>query len=377
MTGSEFNSQYYSWPGYWVVMSTDIRTLCVFPDTTIREAIAKADSNRCGIVLVVEEDQKLVGTMTDGDVRRAILADISMDEPVSTLLARKQTTRYAQPITAPLGASQDELFRILRKHNILHLPIVDSNQRVTSLVTLHDFLPSKGLGLQAVIMAGGLGERMRPLTDDLPKPMLPIGDRPLMENIVDQLREAGIHQVNISVNHQSNKITTHFGDGSQFGMDITYVTEEQPLGTAGALGLMDRPKETLLVMNGDILTELDFGAMLEYHREQGAELTLAVQTYDFQVPYGVIDCDGPAVRRLTEKPLLKYLVNAGIYLLEPDVHEIIPNGQRFDMTDLIQRLLDENRPVAAFPIHEYWIDIGRHEDYIQAQKTLKDQRREP
>jgi dTDP-glucose pyrophosphorylase len=353
-------------------MPTDLSQICINSDASIHQAIQAMEGVRLGIILVVDQERHLQGTITDGDVRRAILANISLDDPVTVLLESKSTTGSASPITVSSDASRATMLRTLQEHKILHLPLVDDQQRVVSLVIMAEFLPQTATSMQAMIMAGGQGERLRPLTEDLPKPMLPVGDRPLMENIIDRLKDAGIEHVNISVHHQSEKITDHFGDGSEFGIDISYVTEDQPLGTAGALGIMSPPKETLLVINGDILTQLDFLAMLDYHREHGADLTVAVQTYDFQVPYGVVECDGPTVKRMIEKPTIQNFVNAGIYLLEPSVYQLIPNGEKFDMTDLIQKLLDEERPVVAFPIHESWLDIGEHEDYLEAQSIVKE-----
>ena len=352
-------------------MYTDISTLCVTWGTNIRDAIAQMDVYGIGIVLVVDQERRLQGTITDGDVRRAVLADMDLDLPVDTLLARKASSTNLQPITAPVDADQSTLLQTLQQHSIRHLPLVDQDHRVAALVTLDEYVPEEELPLQAVIMAGGLGTRLRPLTDQLPKPMLPVGDRPLMEIIIQQLRDANIKHVNVAVHHESDKITDHFGDGRDFGVEIVYVTEDRPLGTAGALGLMESQQETLLVINGDVLTQIDFRAMVAYHREHGAGLTVAVHRYDLQVPYGVIECEGPQVRRLAEKPEFKFLVNAGIYLLEPAAYNFIPNGQRYDMTDLIQHLLDQGQPVFAFPIREYWMDIGQHADLQQAQMQVK------
>jgi NDP-sugar pyrophosphorylase family protein len=264
------------------------------------------------------------------------------------------------------------MLQVLQQHKILHLPLVDQDQRVVALVTLDEFVPTDEEPLMAVIMAGGLGVRLRPLTDELPKPMLPVGDRPLMEIIVRQLRASGIRHVNVTVHHKPEKITEHFGDGREFGVKITYLTEDRPLGTAGALGMMEPPQETVLVINGDILTQVDFRTMLTYHHEHHADLTVAVQQHDLQVPYGVIQCEGTFVRHLAEKPTLKFLVNAGIYLLEPIVYSFIPTGERYDMTDLIQRLLNEGRQVVAFPIREYWMDIGQNADYQQVKEHARD-----
>lgn len=352
-------------------MYTDLSSLCVGLDDSIHQAISRMDISRIGIVLVVDQDRRLLGTITDGDVRRAILANVNLDDPVSAMLARK-AAHYAKPITAPEESDPGTLLSLLRQHNILHLPLVDREQRVVALVTLDEFVPEQFAPLNAVIMAGGRGSRLHPLTDELPKTMLPVGERPLLEIIVQQLRTAGIKNLHVAIHYKSEHITEYFGDGAEFGVEITYLTEDRPLGTAGSLGVMKWPQETTLVINGDILTQIDFKAMLAYHREHRADLTMAAQQYDVQVPYGVLECQEGFVRGLSEKPLVKFLINAGIYMLEPAVYQFIPNDEPYDMTELIQRLMDEGRPVAAFPIHEYWIDVGDRADYEQAQQDLKD-----
>lgn len=352
-------------------MSADLSLLCMFPDRTIRDAIMFIDRNEKGIVLVTDEAGRLLGTITDGDVRRAMLAGESLDTPVRNLLARKTGSRYQQPVMAPVGTERVELLRLMRERVVRQVPLLDQEGRIADLITLDELMPGQVLPLQAMIMAGGSGTRLRPLTDELPKPMLPVGDRPLMELIIEQLRQTGIRRVNIATHYQREKITSHFGDGEKFGIELNYVDEDRPLGTAGALGLMECPDEPLLVINGDILTRVNFRAMLDFHREHGADLTVAVRKYDMQVPYGVVECEGHTVCRLREKPLLSFFVNAGIYLLEPVVHRYIPNGQHFDMTDLIDRLLEKGRSVVSFPIVEYWLDIGEHDDYRRAQEDMK------
>ncbi len=349
----------------------DLEHILVLPAHTIHMVMAAIDRGAKGIALVVDEERRLLGTVTDGDIRRLILGGGSLDAPVSELLARKAGSLYPRPITARPDASPDELLQTMREHKVRQLPVVDGDGHVVDLVTIEDLLPEQTLPLQAVIMAGGFGTRLRPITEELPKPMLPIGDRPLMELIIEQLRQAGIRRANIMTHYLAEKITSYFGDGRAFGVEINYVTEEHPLGTAGALSLMEAPQEPILVINGDILTRVDFRAMLAYHREQGADLTVGVRQYDVRVPYGVVECEGPRVSRLREKPKLSFLVNAGIYLLEPAVHQYIPQGQRFDMTDLIEKLLDERRKVVAFPIVEYWMDIGQLEDYEKAQEDVR------
>jgi NDP-sugar pyrophosphorylase family protein len=221
-----------------------------------------------------------------------------------------------------------------------------------------------------MVMAGGYGTRLRPLTDETPKPMLPIGSRPLLELIVSQLRDAGIRKVNLATHYKSEVITEHFKDGSDFGVDIRYVKEDQPLGTAGALSLLEDSDEPLLVVNGDILTRVDFRAMLNFHREHNADLTVAVRQYEFRVPYGVIEADGVWIKGISEKPVVRQFINAGIYLLSPSVRAVIPNGQHFDIPDLVHRLIEEGRPVVCFPVREYWLDIGKADQYDQAKSDV-------
>lgn len=352
-------------------MNVNVDLFCVEPDCALKQAIARMNSNRLGIILVVDKEQHLLGTITDGDIRRAILGNVGLNAAVSLVLENKAGTQYAKPLTAQVGRDRSVYLQLLKKHQVLHLPILDANRRVVGLVTMDEFVPYALPSMQAVVMAGGRGTRLLPLTEDLPKPMLPVGDKPLLEIIIEQLRSVGIQQVNVTTHHKPEKITQHFGDGKGFGVNLSYVSEDRPLGTAGALGLMETPKDTLLVINGDVLTEVNFKAMLQYHREHKADLTVAVHTYEVEVPYGVLECDGVAIKGLKEKPSVSFLVNAGIYLLEPKVHSYIPTGEHYNMTDLIQRLIDEGRPVVSFPIHEYWLDIGRYAEYQQAQEYDK------
>jgi NDP-sugar pyrophosphorylase family protein len=260
----------------------------------------------------------------------------------------------------------------MQEHVVRQVPLVDVDGAVAGLVVLDKLIPaSDDPPMQAVIMAGGFGTRLRPLTDDVPKPMLPLGDYPLMEHIVRQLQTAGIRRVHVTTHYKPEKIIDHFGNGDRFGMEFNYIAEDRPLGTAGALGLMDSPTERLLVMNGDILTSVDFKALLNYHQENAAVLTVGARQYEFKVPYGVIEREGPFVRRVVEKPSLTFFVNAGIYLLEPEAHGYIPRGQHFDMTDLIGKLIEHGQSVACFPILEYWLDIGQLNDYEKAVQDVK------
>jgi len=330
------------------------------------------DRNAKGIALVVDEDYHLLGTVTDGDIRRAILGGINIDLAVRKLLDRRKSASCS--ITAPIGTADADLIQLMNEHTIRQVPLLDEKGRVVDLALLSDLVKNYELPLTAVIMAGGYGTRLRPLTEDTPKPMLPVGDRPLMELMIRQLRRSGIRHVNITTHYLADKIREYFEDGQGFGVKIDYVNETRPLGTAGALGLMENLEQPLLVMNGDILTRVNFRAMLSHHRKHHADLTIGVRQYEMEVPYGVVECEGSQVYQLREKPQYSFLVNAGIYLLDPSVHRYIPKGRRFDMTDLIERLLIEGGNVISFPIVEYWLDIGEPADYEQAQEDVKNGR---
>jgi dTDP-glucose pyrophosphorylase/CBS domain-containing protein len=358
-------------------MTTELKHLFVFLDSAIRQAITCIDRDPLrGIALVVDGEQRLLGTITDGDVRRAMLTGLNLEAPVSALLACKANSPYHQPVTAPVGTPPDVLLQLMQDRGIRQIPLLDESGRVARLVTLGELVSKSDLPLHAVVMAGGLGTRLRPLTEDLPKPMLPVGGRPLLEHIIKQLQQAGIRRINVTTYYKPEKIIEYFGDGRSFGVELSYVNEDRPLGTGGGLGLIPVPQEPQLVINGDILTQINFRAMLTYHQEHRSDMTVAVRRYDLQVPYGVIECDGSKVYGLREKPHLAFFVNAGIYLLEPSVYRFIPNGQHFNMTDLIQWLLNAGQQVTSFPIREYWLDIGQYADYEQAQVDVQSRRLE-
>lgn len=351
-----------------------ITDLFIFPDQSIDDAIRCIDRNADGISLVVNQDHKLIGTITDGDIRRAIMAGFNLTTPISELLKTKADSPYPEPITASLDDSAETLLHIMQERSIHQIPLVNNDGCVENLITMKELFPQEIIPLQAVIMAGGYGTRLRPLTNTLPKSLLPIGNRPLMELIIDQLKQSGVNQVSVTTHFQAEKIVDYFGDGSEWGININYITEDQPLGTAGALGLISNPDQPLLVINGDILTKLDFQAMLSFHRKNSADLTVAVRRYDLQVPYGVLECEDFVVQKVREKPSINFLVNAGIYLIEPSFQKYIPPETRFDMTELIETLINNQRKVVSFPVVEYWIDIGQLSDYQQAQDDLQNGR---
>jgi dTDP-glucose pyrophosphorylase len=328
------------------------------PDASVRDVMEKLDENHAGIVVLVDDDRKLVGAVTDGDVRRAMLAHVELGAPAVSLSTRT-------PVTAPAGSGPAELLEIMTTSEFRQIPLVDDEGRVTDVALLESLVKGESR-LRAVIMAGGFGTRLAELTQDTPKPMLPLGNRPVLERIITGLRDAGITRMHVTTHYRAEAIAGHFGTGDELGVEIDYINEDEPLGTAGALALLEPGDEPVLVMNGDLVTTVDVRAMLAFHDEHRAELTMAVRPYDVRVPYGVVETSGGFVSALSEKPLLNAFVNAGMYVLAPSALASVPRGRRFDMTELVDLLLEEGRPVASFPLREYWVDIGRVEDYLQA-----------
>lgn len=338
----------------------------VVPETaSLREALELVTRSGKQIALVVGADGRLLGIATDGDVRKAMLRGVSLDAKIADVMNRT-------PIVGAPGLPASEALALMRRRVIRHLPLVDADGRLVDLLLLDDLLaPPVPLEARAVVMAGGEGKRLMPLTESTPKPLLRIGGKPLLEILIDRLRQAGIVEVLLAVHHKSDVIRAALGDGGRLGVRLEYVEEPEPRGTMGALALvrqrLDRP---FFVVNGDILTKCDFRAMWEFHRGQaGVAMTVGVSTHQVEIPYGELTLDASRVTRVEEKPRKEFPVSAGIYILEPSAVDVIPAGRYCDATDLIHLLLARGRPVAAYPIREYWLDVGRHHDF---EKALRD-----
>jgi dTDP-glucose pyrophosphorylase len=336
----------------------------VAPTAPITEAIRIIDASSLQICLVVDADETLLGTITDGDIRRAILKMVPLTDAVTAIM-------NANPISGAAGQSRASLLTLMRSRRIHQLPILDSHGHVLDLMLLEDLIQSDRPDNWVVLMAGGLGTRLRPLTEDTPKPMLKVGSKPLLEIILDNLIKQGFHRFYISVNYLGEVIKDHLGDGSRLGVDIRYLDETKRLGTAGPLSLIAAPLDKpLVVMNGDLLTKVDMRRLLAFHTEHDARATLAVRDYEFQVPYGVVRVEQNEVVAIDEKPVHSFFVNAGIYVLEPEVVGGIPKDTFFDMPTLFERLMAEGRKTVAFPVREYWLDIGRMDDFTQANREF-------
>lgn len=332
----------------------------VSPTATVREAIEAIDKSGVQIALVVEDGSRLLGTVTDGDVRRALLRGVGVGEPVGRVM-------NSTPTVVPDHTPPPQVLGLMKSTTHRCIPGLDALGRVTRVFHLGDFLQPERRDNAVVIMAGGLGTRLNPLTRETPKPLIKVGTKPILETILDNFREYGFQDFFVSVNYKAEMVMAHFGDGSRWGVRIRYLEENDRLGTAGSLSLLpERPEQPLLVMNGDLLTKVNFHQLLDFHREHGALATMGVREYDMQVPFGVVKLKEDRITSIDEKPVHRFFVNAGIYVLEPDALDFVPRNEYFDMTTLFQRLVEGERATSAFPIREYWLDVGRLDDLERA-----------
>ena len=335
-------------------------------DSSLREGLERMDRAGFQIALVVDSENRLQGVLTDGNVRRAILRGVDLNQPVTEVMSKN-------PVHAPAEMGRDQLLALMRKHVIHQVPVLDEEKRVLRLVTLDDLTGVQERENEVVLMVGGLGQRLQPLTRERPKPLLEINGKPILEIIIDAFADQGFKKIHMAVNYKAEMIQEHFRDGEDWGLSIEYLIEDKRLGTAGALSLLPhRPTSPLIVMNGDLLTKMNFERIIQFHENHQAKATMAVRNYTHQVPYGVVDLEDSFIRTIVEKPTQKYFVNAGIYVLSPEALDHIPHGEYFDMPQLLGRLSEEEQPVAAYPLSEYWLDVGRMEEFRRAQREWRD-----
>ncbi|EEY39724.1 sugar-phosphate nucleotide transferase [Vibrio cholerae] len=334
--------------------------------STIKQALEIINNEALRVAVVVDQNDKLLGMITDGDIRRGLLNDLQLTDAVSKVM-------NSNPITAKLGTSKEQLVELMERKQILSVPLLDKENKVVGLETLHSALSKNRYQNPVFIMAGGFGTRLRPLTDKCPKPMLKIGGKPILETVIKSFIKAGFSNFYISTHYMPEQIYQHFGDGGELGVSISYVHEDSPLGTGGALGLLpeDMPRNLPLIMiNGDVLTKVDFQRLLNFHIENEADATMCVREYDYQIPYGVINSEGNKITSIVEKPIQRFFVNAGIYVVSPRVIQSVAKNQKIDMPTLLERHMVEREKVLMFPIHEYWLDIGRMDDFNKAQVDI-------
>jgi len=338
-----------------------LKEVIVRPRTSILQAIKAIDASALQILLVVNDDGRLLGSVTDGDIRRAILQGLDLSEPVSEVM---NTT----PVSVLKGTPREVVLSLMQIKEIHCIPIVDSEGTVVGLETESRLLWQGIEDTWVVLMAGGLGMRLRPLTENKPKPMLPVDGKPILKGILDRFLEQGFRKFFISVNYKADIIREYFGDGSKWNCEISYLQESKRLGTAGALSLLPRDNisRDIIVMNGDLITTVDFRQFLDFHQKTSSCACMCVRDYSMEIPYGVVEVEGYQFKGVTEKPAHRYYINAGIYILRSTVINNVPNNQLFDITDLFENLHKNGDSVSVFPMRESWVDIGDLNEYERA-----------
>jgi dTDP-glucose pyrophosphorylase len=344
----------------------DWESTLISPIKTLEEAIKILDKSALQIIMIIDEQRRLLGTITDGDIRRALLRHL----PLTTFA---HEIMCVTPQTARLDWDKDRILALMQSQQLLHVPIVDSENRVVNLATLHGLLTKHHLDNIVFLMAGGFGKRLSPLTNDCPKPMLKIGEKPILELIIEGFIDKGFHKFFVSTHYLPETIQNYFGDGSRWGVNIRYVHEEQPLGTGGALGLLpiDEIDKPIFMMNGDLLTNLNYLNLREFHSAQGGLGTVCVREHEYRLPYGVVQGNGYRVTNFIEKPTQLFYINAGIYFLSPEFIRLVKPGASVDMPALLDCAIHDGHTINMFPIHEYWLDIGRFEDFQRAKTEMQ------
>lgn len=342
------------------------KSVLVSPELSLEEAIGVLDRAALRIVLVVGQNNYLLGTLTDGDVRRALIKHLPLSTPVQHVMCTDPKVGYRE-------WSREQILAFMGRTELLQLPIVDAAGQVVGLETLHSLLNKPRYDNPVFLMAGGFGTRLHPLTNNCPKPLLKVGEKPILELILENFVSAGFYRFFISTHYLPEMIRDYFGDGKRWGVDIKYVHEEDPLGTGGALGLLPHEEinSPMFMMNGDLLTTLNCQSLLEFHQEHQGVATMCVREYEYQVPYGVIQSNGLRISSMVEKPVQRFFINAGIYLLSPDLVKSVAPNTRIDMPTLLEQAIAQGQTVNMFPIHEYWLDIGRMEDFKRAQSEAQ------
>ena len=334
-------------------------------DATMEQAINSLNSSGLQIVLIVTEDDRLIGTVTDGDIRRGLLRGLELTTPVDAIVQRR-------PLVAPLEMSLNAVLQLMQINRIHQLPVVDGQRRVVSLHVWNELIMSPQLLNLMVIMAGGQGTRLRPFTETCPKPLLPVAGKPMLEHIIERARKDGFYHFVLAIHYLGHMIEDYFGNGSRWQVRIDYVREEQPLGTAGALNLLTpRPTSPFVVTNGDVMADVRYAEMLDFHIRYNATATMAVRLHEWQNPFGVVNTSGVDIVGFVEKPITRAHINAGIYVLDPCTLDNLVADERCDMPELFTRVMERRQRTIVYPMHEPWLDVGRPLDYQRVEKELQ------
>lgn len=339
----------------------DWRRALLPTNATLQQVISSLDETAFQIALVVSADGTLLGTITDGDIRRGLLRGLDLSSSVEAII-------YRDPLVVPPQWGRDMVLQLMQANKIHQLPVVDENRHVVGLHLWDELMvPGRRSNLM-VIMAGGQGTRLRPHTENCPKPLLPVRGKPMLEHIIQRARAEGFGRFVLAIHYLGHMIEEYFGDGSRWQVRIDYLREESPLGTAGAIGLLNpRPEAPFLVSNGDVLTDIHYGELLDFHTRHGAAATMAVRLHEWQHPFGVVRTKGVDIVGFEEKPVARSHINAGIYVLEPIALDALSAGEPCDMPTLFSRLQERTARTIVYPMHEPWLDVGREDDLKRAQ----------
>lgn len=330
-------------------------------DATLQQAICSLNETSLQITLVVSPDGALLGTVTDGDIRRGLLRGLDLNSPLTSIIKR-------EPLVVPQEMSRDTALQLMQANRIHQLPVVDKDRRVVGLHLWDELMAPGQRPNLMVIMAGGQGTRLRPHTESCPKPLLPVGGKPMLQHIIERARAEGFQHFVLAIHYLGHMIEDYFGDGSHWQVKIEYLREESPLGTAGAIGLLNpRPATPFLVSNGDVLTDIRYGELLDFHCRQAASATMAVRLHEWQHPYGVVRTKGVDIIGFEEKPIARSHINAGVYVLEPGALDVLSAGEHCDMPTLFARLQESAVRTIVYPMHEPWLDVGLPVDLECAQ----------
>jgi dTDP-glucose pyrophosphorylase len=332
---------------------------------TVQQAIRNLDESAMQIILVVSSDDILVGTITDGDIRRGLLRGLDLNSRIDSII-------HSEAMVVPSQMGREMVLYLMQANVLNALPVVDESRRVVGLHLLNELLTPIQRPNLMVVMAGGQGTRLRPYTENCPKPMLPVGGKPMLEHIIERAKAEGFQHFVLAIHYLGHMIEDYFGDGKRWQVKIDYLREESPLGTAGAIGLLSpRPEVPFVVSNGDVLTDIRYGELLDFHCRHGAAATMAVRLHEWQHPFGVVRTKGVDIIGFEEKPIARSHINAGIYVLEPDALDILSVGEHCDMPTLFSRLQERAARTIVYPMHEPWLDVGRMDDYTSAQENIR------
>ncbi len=335
----------------------------VSKETKISEVINALNEAGTRIILICENKKQLIGVVGDSDIRRALLRNISLDDEIHTIMTKNPSVAYEWD-------SKDDILNLMKNQQKFEIPILNILNEVCDLKVINELLDAQPLNNQVVLMAGGLGTRLHPITKEIPKPLVPINGKPIIQILIDSLAKSGLNNIHVAINYKGHMIKDFLNDVS-IDSNISFIEEKKRLGTAGALSLIENiPVDPMFVLNSDILTTIDYNKMLDFHNKNRNAMTVAVKREKIIIPFGVIEIENERVQSVHEKPEQFYFANVGVYIINPELISLIPEDQYYDMPSLINKALEYNKRIGSFLVHEYWKDIGKHDELEKAQVDI-------